>query len=146
MEEYQRLARELGAQVVVLKDKNVADALIEFAQQESISHVVFGQSVRSRFDILLHGSVINRFLAEIRDATVQVVPIDKGKRCFSWVIFQPEAIYGTAEAEPLVGQSLPQAPTVSDWIYVLSKVANEESKLDRSGFQPSLRDCFGYLL
>jgi two-component system sensor histidine kinase KdpD len=42
--------------------------------------VVFGQSVRSRFDILLHGSVINRFLAEIRDATVQVVPIGKGKR------------------------------------------------------------------
>src|SRR5271170_888850 len=80
MEEYQRLARELGAQVVVLKDKNVADALIEFAQQESISHVVFGQSVRSRLDILLHGSVINRFLAEIRDATVQVVPIGKGKR------------------------------------------------------------------
>ena len=55
MEEYQRLARELGAQVVVLKDKNVADALIEFAQQESISHVVFGQSARSRFDILLRG-------------------------------------------------------------------------------------------
>src|SRR5271169_4661931 len=74
MEEYQRLARELGAQVIVLKDKNVADALIEFAQQEGISHVVFGQSARSRLDILLRGSVINRFLAEIRDATVQVVP------------------------------------------------------------------------
>jgi two-component system, OmpR family, sensor histidine kinase KdpD len=80
MEEYQRLARELGAQVIVLKDKNVADALIEFAQQEGISHVVFGQSARSRLDILLRGSVINRFLAEIRDATVQVVPISKAKR------------------------------------------------------------------
>ncbi len=80
MEEYQRLARELGAQVVVLKDKNVADALIEFAQQEGISHVVFGQSARSRLDILFRGSVINRFLAEIRDATVQVVPISKTRR------------------------------------------------------------------
>jgi two-component system, OmpR family, sensor histidine kinase KdpD len=80
MEEYQRLGRDLGAQVIVLKDKNVADALIEFAQQESISHVVFGQSARSRLDILLRGSVINRFLAEIRDATVQVVPISKAKR------------------------------------------------------------------
>jgi two-component system, OmpR family, sensor histidine kinase KdpD len=80
MEEYQRLARELGAQVIVLKDKNVANALIEFAQRESISHVVFGQSARSRFDILLRGSVINRFLAEIRDATVQVVPISKAKK------------------------------------------------------------------
>jgi two-component system, OmpR family, sensor histidine kinase KdpD len=80
MEEYQRLARELGAEVMVLKDKNVANALIEFAQRESISHVVFGQSARSRFDILLRGSVINRFLAEIRDATVQVVPIGKSRR------------------------------------------------------------------
>ena len=80
MEEYQRLARDLGAQVIVLKDKNVSDALIEFAQQEGISHVVFGQSARSRLDILLRGSVINRFLAEIRDATVQVVPINKARR------------------------------------------------------------------
>ena len=80
MEEYQRLARDLGAQVMVLKDKNVSDALIEFAQREGISHVVFGQSARSRLDILLRGSVINRFLAEIRDATVQVVPIHKERR------------------------------------------------------------------
>jgi K+-sensing histidine kinase KdpD len=49
----------------------VSDALIRFAQQESISHVVFGQSVRSRWDILLRGSVLNRFLAEVRDVTVQ---------------------------------------------------------------------------
>ena len=75
LEEYQRMARDLGAQVVTLSDRNVADALIRFAQQESISHVVFGQSARSRWEIFLHGSVINRFLAEIRDVTVQVVPV-----------------------------------------------------------------------
>jgi two-component system sensor histidine kinase KdpD len=75
LEEYQRMARDLGAQVITLSDRNVADALIRFAQQESISHVVFGQSIRSRWDIFLHGSVINRFLAEIRDVTVQVVPV-----------------------------------------------------------------------
>jgi two-component system sensor histidine kinase KdpD len=44
LEEYQRMARDLGAQVVSLTDRNVSDALIRFAQQESISHVVFGQS------------------------------------------------------------------------------------------------------
>ena len=61
------MAKDLGAQVINLHDKNVSDALIRFAQQESISHVVFGQSVRSRWDILLRGSVLNRFLAEVRD-------------------------------------------------------------------------------
>jgi len=75
LEEYQRMARDLGAQVVSLTGKNVADALIRFAQEEGISHVVFGQSARSRWNILLHGSVLNRFLAEIRDVTVQVVPM-----------------------------------------------------------------------
>src|ERR1019366_8408917 len=77
LEEYQRMARDLGAQVVNLTDKNVSDALIRFAPQGSISHVVFGQSARSRWDILLRGSVLNRFLSEIRDVTVQVVPMHK---------------------------------------------------------------------
>ena len=77
LQESLRMAKELGAQVVTLHDKNVSDALIRFAQQESISHVVFGQSVRSRWDILLRGSVLNRFLAEVRDVTVQVVPVQK---------------------------------------------------------------------
>jgi two-component system sensor histidine kinase KdpD len=77
LEEYQRMARDLGAQVVSLTDRNVSDALIRFAQQENISHVVFGQSARSRWDILWRGSVLNRFLSEVRDVTVQVVPMQK---------------------------------------------------------------------
>lgn len=80
LEEYERMARDLGARVVVLKDKNVADALIEFARKENISHVVFGQSARSRWDILLHGSTVNRFLNEMRDTTVQVVPLQPQKK------------------------------------------------------------------
>jgi two-component system, OmpR family, sensor histidine kinase KdpD len=80
LEEYQRMARDLGAQVVTLSDRNVSDALIRFAQQENISHVVFGQSIRSRWSIFLRGSVINRFLSEVRDVTVQVVPMQKPLR------------------------------------------------------------------
>jgi two-component system, OmpR family, sensor histidine kinase KdpD len=80
LQEYQRMARDLGAKVVNLTDKNVSDALIRFAQQENISHVVFGQPVRSRWDILLRGSVLNRFLSEVRDVTVQVVPMQKPVR------------------------------------------------------------------
>ncbi len=79
LEEYQRMARDLGAQVVSLTDRNISDALIRFAQQENISHVVFGQSARSRWDILWRGSVLNRFLSEVRDVTVQVVPIQVQK-------------------------------------------------------------------
>ena len=69
-------AQELGARVIKLKARRVADALIEFARREGITQVVFGQTSRSRWDILLHGSVINRFLDEVRDATVHVVPLE----------------------------------------------------------------------
>lgn len=68
------MAEELGANVLKLKAKRVADGLIEFARREGITHVIFGQSARSRWDILLHGSTINRFLAEVKDAAVQVIP------------------------------------------------------------------------
>jgi nucleotide-binding universal stress UspA family protein len=77
LQENIRFAEELGAKVVKLKAAKVADALIEFAQREGFTHVVFGQTSRSRWDIVLHGSIINRFLDEVRDATVQVVPLDK---------------------------------------------------------------------
>lgn len=69
-----RFAEELGAKAIKLKGRRVADSLIDFARREGVTHVVFGQSARSRWDILLRGSVINRFLSEVRDATVQVVP------------------------------------------------------------------------
>ena len=77
LQENIRFAEELGAKVVKLKDTNVSDALIEFARRNGITHVVFGQSARSRWDIFLRGSIINRFLSEVRDATVQVVPMDR---------------------------------------------------------------------
>ncbi len=75
LQENIRFAKDLGAKVVKLRGNNVADELITFARREGITHVVFGQTSRSRWDILLHGSIINRFLDEMRDTTVQVVPL-----------------------------------------------------------------------
>jgi two-component system sensor histidine kinase KdpD len=69
------LAESLGATVVRVKADKPAEGLIAFARREGITHVVFGQSQRSRWQILLHGSVIDRFLTEVPDATVQVVPV-----------------------------------------------------------------------
>ena len=80
LQENIRFAEELGAKVVKLKSRRVVDALIDFATNEGITHVVFGQTSRSRWDILLHGSIINRFLREVRDATVQVVPLMKREK------------------------------------------------------------------
>jgi len=69
------LAESLGATVVRVKADRPADGLIAFAQREGITHVIFGQSSRTRFEILMKGSTLNRFLEEVKDAAVQVVPL-----------------------------------------------------------------------
>lgn len=74
------LAEELGATVVRVKADRPADGLIAFAQREGITHVIFGQSARTRFEILLKGSTLNRFLEEVRDAAIQVVPLGSQAR------------------------------------------------------------------
>ncbi len=70
-----KLAEDLGATIVRVKADRPADGLIAFAQREGITHVIFGQSARSRWEIVTKGSILNRFLEEVRDAAVQVVPL-----------------------------------------------------------------------
>lgn len=72
-----RLAQSLGATVVRVHAERPADGLIAFAQREGITHVIFGQSARSRWELLRHGSTTDRFLSAVRDAAVQVVPLDE---------------------------------------------------------------------
>lgn len=69
-----KLAEDLGATVVRVRADRPADGLIAFAQREGITHVIFGQTARSRWEIVTKGSILNRFLEEVRDAAVQVVP------------------------------------------------------------------------
>ena len=77
LQENIKFAETLGAKVVCLKSANVADALLAFARENGITHVIFGQSARTRWDIFWRGSVINRFLSEVKDAAVHVIPIEK---------------------------------------------------------------------
>lgn len=70
-----RLAESLGATVVRVKAERPADGLIAFAQREGVTHVIFGQSARSRWELLWRGSTLDRFLAAVPDAAVQVVPL-----------------------------------------------------------------------
>ena len=77
LQENIKFAETLGAKVVKLKGNNVADALLKFARKNLITHVIFGQSARSRWEIFWKGSIINRFLGEVKDVAVHVIPIEK---------------------------------------------------------------------
>jgi two-component system sensor histidine kinase KdpD len=70
-----RLAESLGATVVRVKADRPSDGLVAFAQREGVTHVMFGQTARSRWDLLWRGSTLDRFLSAVPDAAVQVVPL-----------------------------------------------------------------------
>ena len=71
-----RLAESLGATVVRVKADSPSDGLVAFAQREGVTHVIFGQSARSRWEVLWRGSTLDRFLNAVPDAAVQVVPLN----------------------------------------------------------------------
>ncbi len=74
LQENIRLAESLGATVVRVRAERPAEGLIAFAQREGVTHVIFGQSARSRWELLWRGSTLDRFLGAVPDAAVQVVP------------------------------------------------------------------------
>src|SRR5512145_106458 len=47
-----RLAEDLGATVVRVKADRPSDGLIAFARREGVTHVIFGQSARTRWSPL----------------------------------------------------------------------------------------------
>jgi two-component system sensor histidine kinase KdpD len=72
-----KLAESLGATVVRVKADRPSEGLVAFAQREGITHVIFGQSARSKWDLFWRDSPIDRFLSDVRDAAVQVVPLEE---------------------------------------------------------------------
>jgi two-component system sensor histidine kinase KdpD len=75
LQENIRLAESLGATVVRVKAARPSDGLVAFAQREGVTHVIFGQSARSRWELVWRGSTLDRFLSAVRDCAVQVVPL-----------------------------------------------------------------------
>jgi two-component system sensor histidine kinase KdpD len=42
-----------------------------------VTHVVFGLSARTRWELLWRGSTLDRFLGGVPDAAVQLVPLNE---------------------------------------------------------------------
>jgi two-component system sensor histidine kinase KdpD len=52
------MAQNLGAEVVKLEGTDVAAAILRFAEQKGVSLLIAGQSTRSRWYKVRHGSVV----------------------------------------------------------------------------------------
>jgi two-component system sensor histidine kinase KdpD len=68
-----RFAENLGAQVVRLKGKSVADTVAEFARSKHITQVVFGRAPVRDWRKYLYLSAVHRFLRESPAVDVHIV-------------------------------------------------------------------------
>lgn len=68
------LAERLGGTVVRVTAASSGDGLVAFARREGITHAVFGETGRTYWERLLHGSPLVRFVSAIHGVAMQVVP------------------------------------------------------------------------
>lgn len=80
IEEHALLAEDLGAQVVHIKGRDIARALVEFARTHQITQIVLGQPARSRWEELLRGSMINRLLRLNSQIDIHLVPTGNAEK------------------------------------------------------------------
>jgi len=74
-----RLAAELGAEVIRAEDHDVARRLVGIATDVGATQIVLGETRRTRWQEILHGSVIDRILRETEDADVLIVAKSAGR-------------------------------------------------------------------
>ncbi len=72
--ENERLAEDLGAEIVKIAARDVASALSQLARERHVTQIVIGQPTRSWREELLRSSVVNRLLRMPTGAAIHVVP------------------------------------------------------------------------
>ena len=79
LETHQRMAEDLGAEIVTLQGNDVAAELTRYAREHNVDQLVIGHSTKGRWTKLLHGSVVRRVLQASPDIDVHVIG-DPGPR------------------------------------------------------------------
>jgi two-component system sensor histidine kinase KdpD len=69
-----RLAEQLGAEVVRVPGRSVAEEILAFARSRNATRVVLGKSRRSRWFELRHGSVVDELVRSGSGLVVEVAP------------------------------------------------------------------------
>lgn len=75
MRESLALARSLGAKIVTLRGSDIARAIIDFANAESVSQIVIGATQRAWWKRILSRSVVGNLLKQVGEIGVYVVPM-----------------------------------------------------------------------
>jgi two-component system sensor histidine kinase KdpD len=88
------LARELGAEVVVTHDTDVAEALIRVALQNNATQIVVGKSRSPRWlDALRGGNLVDRLIRTAGGIDIYVVPAERmAGKAATWLDWRPTEV------------------------------------------------------
>jgi two-component system sensor histidine kinase KdpD len=88
------LARELGAEVVVTHDEDVASALVRVALQNNATQIVVGKSRGWRWlELLRGGTLVDRLLRISGPIDIYVVPAERtADTTTGWIDWRPRAV------------------------------------------------------
>ncbi|MFU0781920.1 MAG: K+-sensing histidine kinase KdpD [Thermoanaerobacterium thermosaccharolyticum] len=70
------MAQKLGGRVSILVGRKISDTLAEFADENDITEIIVGKSLRSAFEVLLHGDVINPLIKRVEEKNIIVEVIE----------------------------------------------------------------------
>lgn len=73
LEQNMGLARRLGAQIVIEHGGPLAETLARVAQDYGVTHIVMGESARSRWAEIRNGSLVRQVLRASRGIDVYIV-------------------------------------------------------------------------
>ncbi|GIP17349.1 hypothetical protein J40TS1_29910 [Paenibacillus montaniterrae] len=76
---WQRICEEWGAELIIKPrgHKKVAEAIAEAAKQCGITQLIIGQSAQTRWQEIMHGSIINELLNRLDGVDIHVVAVQR---------------------------------------------------------------------
>jgi two-component system sensor histidine kinase KdpD len=70
-----RLARQLGAEPVLIPGQDVADSVIDYARSNNVTHLIVGKSDRAGWQQLLMGSITQRLINRAGGINIHVIEV-----------------------------------------------------------------------
>ncbi len=77
IETCERLCKEFGGHFIRVTEHDKAKAIAEVARNYHITQIVIGESQRSRWKLLVRGSLTHKLLRSLKDIDVHIIATDK---------------------------------------------------------------------
>jgi two-component system sensor histidine kinase KdpD len=76
VDNYFQLAKQLGAETLMLTGRSVSGELLKFAEERHITQIIIGHSRRTKLETIVRGSTVVKLLKKAKNIELHVIPND----------------------------------------------------------------------